>query len=169
MNATNFYRRNGKPLNLGAAPLKALVWVLLCTVPATVIAVEKHDDQSATPASAAKGVIYPQMNRKLGVEGEVLLQYSVGRDGKAFDIRVLGQADPSFIASAISSLRSSQFPVPTVDGQIVELKDKKRRYKFELSNLPQPEKSNEELAIANRKDQLASAGAGVTKPVLANR
>lgn len=90
----------------------------------------------------AKNTLYPQIHRKLGVQGSVLLQYSVDTNGKAFNIRVLDGNDASFTASAINSLRATQFDRPAVNGITEVLTNQKRRYTFELFNLEQTEQND---------------------------
>lgn len=98
--------------------------------------------------STANPAHYPQMLRKLGVEGEVLLEFTINEQGTATDIEIIGEVDSRFSVAAINALKNSVFDVHVVDGTPTALTKQKRRYKFELTNLP--EERTRERQSANR-------------------
>lgn len=135
MNKQTFFLAQAKWSSL----LCFLLVLLSLSVNADADAAETISPSDPSVVEIAKNTLYPQIHRKLGVQGSVLLQYSVDTNGKAFNIRVLDGNDASFTASAINSLRATQFDRPAVNGITEVLTNQKRRYTFELFNLEQTE------------------------------
>ena len=52
-------------------------------------------------------LVYPEIARENGVEGRVTLQFTIGKDGKVQDVKVLAAPDPSLAQEAVRVVSSS--------------------------------------------------------------
>jgi len=52
-------------------------------------------------------LVYPERAREMGVQGRVTLQFTIGTDGKVFDVKVLKGADPLLDQEAMRVVASS--------------------------------------------------------------
>jgi len=52
-------------------------------------------------------LVYPEIAKENGVEGRVTLQFTIGKDGKVQDVKVLASPDPSLSQEAIRVVSSS--------------------------------------------------------------
>jgi len=79
-------------------------------------------DKAATPVSGGPAVRYPPALREQGVEGEVLVQFIVGTDGRVDleSFRVLKSSLPEFEEAVRSALPALRFVPAEVKGQPVK-------------------------------------------------
>lgn len=75
-------------------------------------------------------IVYPQIERKSGLEGEVLISFDINNTGRAVNIKIVGDAHKSFASAAIRGLKQTQFENGPSD------RTQQRRYRFQLQNLP---------------------------------
>ncbi len=80
---------------------------------------EGEVDAPATPVYRPQ-IPYPQQAKKLGIEGSVLIQFSVGRDGKVKTIERVEAPHPSFKKEARKSVEKWKFNPAEKDGIPVE-------------------------------------------------
>jgi protein TonB len=52
-------------------------------------------------------LVYPEIAKENGVEGRVTLQFTIGKDGKVQDVKVLAAPDPSLAQEAVRVVSSS--------------------------------------------------------------
>ena len=52
-------------------------------------------------------LVYPEIAKENGVEGRVTLQFTIGKDGKVQDVKVLAAPDPSLAEEAVRVVSSS--------------------------------------------------------------
>ena len=52
-------------------------------------------------------LVYPEVAKENGVEGRVTLQFTIGKDGKVQDVKVLASPDPSLSQEAVRVVSSS--------------------------------------------------------------
>ena len=52
-------------------------------------------------------LVYPEITKENGVEGRVTLQFTIGKDGKVQDVKVLAAPDPSLAQEAVRVVSSS--------------------------------------------------------------
>ena len=52
-------------------------------------------------------LVYPEIAKENGVEGRVTLQFTIGKDGKVQDVKVLASPDPSLAQEAVRVVSSS--------------------------------------------------------------
>ena len=52
-------------------------------------------------------LVYPEIARENGIEGRVTLQFTIGKDGKVQDVKVLAAPDPSLAQEAVRVVSSS--------------------------------------------------------------
>jgi TonB family protein len=60
---------------------------------------------------------YPELARRREVEGTVVVGFSVGRDGRAHDLRVVRGADPLLDQAAREAVERAA-PLPVLDGPV---------------------------------------------------
>jgi len=65
--------------------------------------------------------VYPEVARRAGVQGTVILEVVVGRDGNVKDIRVLRSAPMGLTEAAVAAVRQWRFEPSTLGGQPVEV------------------------------------------------
>ena len=77
---------------------------------------------------------YPPMARRLGVSGEVVVAFTITRDGRVRDARV-ESARPArlFDAAALRAIRAWEFEPPTHAGRPIE-QPARQRFEFRLSD-----------------------------------
>jgi protein TonB len=61
---------------------------------------------------------YPELARKKGLEGEVLLRLSISETGEVVDVVVLRGAEP-FLAAALAAVRTWRYQPPREDGRAI--------------------------------------------------
>lgn len=79
-----------------------------------------RNNQPAQPANGmgafyeeiSKAIKYPDAAQKAGIEGRVILRFTVEKDGSLSDIEVLRSPDPSFNTEAIRVLKNSPKWIP---------------------------------------------------------
>ena len=68
----------------------------------------------------AKAVKYPEFARETGLEGQVILQVLVSKEGKAKNIEVVSSTDKIFEKSAIKAVKKITFEPGKYDGNPVD-------------------------------------------------
>jgi protein TonB len=65
--------------------------------------------------------VYPEVARRAGVQGTVILEVVVGKDGSVKDIRVLRPAPMGLTEAAVAAVRQWRYEPSTLAGQPVEV------------------------------------------------
>ena len=78
---------------------------------------------------------YPEEARRQGIQGKLLLGFTVQKDGQATDIRVVRSLHPLCDSAAVRSLRATRFVPGTRDGEAVRAR-MRLPVTFKLVNLP---------------------------------
>ncbi|MGH9381444.1 MAG: energy transducer TonB [Thermoanaerobaculia bacterium] len=80
-------------------------------------------DANASPPvkSSGPGPVYPQELAQEGIEGWVIVETTVSREGRVTRPRALRSSDPRFEASAIEAVRQWQFQPAIFKGRPVEV------------------------------------------------
>jgi len=65
---------------------------------------------------------YPEVMRRQAIEGKVVAEFRVDREGKTWDVVVVSSDHPEFSASVIAALKRWRFLPGRVDGQKVEFR-----------------------------------------------
>jgi len=66
--------------------------------------------------------VYPEMERRAGVQGRVFLQFIVNEDGSVSDIVVTRSVSPGLDAAAVAALRSARFTPGIQRGRPVKVR-----------------------------------------------
>jgi TonB family protein len=74
--------------------------------------------------------VYPPLAAERGLEGYVVVQYTVTETGSTADVRVLDSSDPLFNASAIESVQKYRYPPRVIDGTPVQVAGVKSRIEY---------------------------------------
>ena len=81
------------------------------------------DDLDSTPSPLyRKSPNYPQQLRRDDIEGRVVAEFRVDRDGQTHDIRIVESDHREFSASVVAALLSWRFVPGLVDGEPVEFR-----------------------------------------------
>lgn len=64
--------------------------------------------------------VYPMIARAARIEGSVLLEATIGKDGTVKDIRVIGSA-PMLDDAAVAAVREWRYTVPRLNGQPIDV------------------------------------------------
>ncbi|MCB1643977.1 MAG: energy transducer TonB [Pseudomonadales bacterium] len=77
--------------------------------------------------------VYPRRAQARGIQGHIVMGFTIHKDGTVGDIKVLDQ-DPenTFIRTATRAVESLQFPPCVVNGQSMEQSAVSIRYEFRL-------------------------------------
>lgn len=70
-------------------------------------------------AGLQERIVYPEAERRDGVEGRVIVQFDVGPAGTATDIRAVRSVNPGLDSAAVRAVRASRFTAPTHEGRSV--------------------------------------------------
>lgn len=76
---------------------------------------------------------YPRQALKRRLEGEVVLEYTVTRQGSVANARVLFSTDPVFNQAAVDSAMRYKYKPRVVGGQAIEVAGVRTRIKFRLN------------------------------------
>ena len=77
--------------------------------------------------------VYPSMALRRGLEGQVLVEYTISADGKAENIRILEASPRGFFNNVtINSLKHATFGVSYQDGVAVPVTGVKKRFIFRI-------------------------------------
>lgn len=77
--------------------------------------------------------LYPSLALRRGLEGEVLVEYSINASGKAENIRILDAAPRGFFNNAtIGALESATFAPTYEEGQAVAVAGIKKRFIYRI-------------------------------------
>ncbi len=76
---------------------------------------------------------YPRQALKRKLEGEVVLEYTVTKQGSVTNAKVLFSTDPVFNQAAVDSALRYKYKPRVVDGQAIEVSGVRTRIKFRLS------------------------------------
>lgn len=76
---------------------------------------------------------YPRQALKRKLEGEVVLEYTVTKQGSVKNAKVLFSTDPVFNKAAVESALRYKYKPRVVDGQAIEVAGVRTRIKFRLS------------------------------------
>ena len=129
---------------------------LLCTlaliavpVPATADALPFAESPAKSPAATAPEqdakptarvvsramVTFPEVAIKKGIEGHVVVRYSVQADGTVGDAQVVESVPPGvFDRSAIDAIRRFEFEPAKVEGKPVAAEGMQQRFSFVITN-----------------------------------
>lgn len=77
-------------------------------------------------------VAYPRAALINKVEGDVVVEYTVNRRGRATDIRVVESSSEVFNQAAMDAIANSRFVPASVDGERVEVAGLRKQYSFVL-------------------------------------
>lgn len=77
---------------------------------------------------------YPRRALKRGLEGDVILEYTVTRQGSVRDPKVLQSTDPVFNQAAIDSALRYKYKPRVINGEAQEVPAVRTRIKFRMSN-----------------------------------
>ena len=78
---------------------------------------------------------FPEVAVKKGIEGHVVIRYSVLADGTVGDAQVIESTPPGvFDRSALAAIRRFQFEPAKVSGEPVAVEDMRQRISFRLTN-----------------------------------
>ncbi len=77
---------------------------------------------------------YPRRALKRGLEGDVVLEYTVTRQGSVRDPKVLQSTDPVFNQAAIDSALRYKYKPRVINGEAQEVPAVRTRIKFRMSN-----------------------------------
>jgi TonB family protein len=81
------------------------------------------DDLDFTPSPLfRKRPVYPHQLRQENIEGRVMAEFRVDRDGHTHDVRITESDHPDFAASVVEALLKWQFVPGLVDGEPVEFR-----------------------------------------------
>ena len=76
---------------------------------------------------------YPKRAQQRGIEGYVVMSFSVMTDGTIEDIAVVdAKPKKAFVRTATNAVRSMAFPPCVEDGRVVKLTDVSIKYDFNL-------------------------------------
>ena len=81
------------------------------------------DDLDSTPSPYyRKRPTYPQQLRRDNIEGRVVAEFRVDREGKTCEIRIVDSDHPEFSASVVQALLNWRFMPGLIDGKAVEFR-----------------------------------------------
>jgi bla regulator protein blaR1 len=81
---------------------------------------------------------YPSDALALGLEGSVVLQFTIARDGTTKDIVVMQSTHPSFAPSALAAFSRWRYAPQIVDGNPAEIEGVRTMIRFQLDRDPPP-------------------------------
>lgn len=64
---------------------------------------------------------YPENARLRGIEGIVIVDYVIGKDGRVREVRVLQDPNPDLTKAAVSAIKKWRVKPTVVDGELVEV------------------------------------------------
>jgi protein TonB len=77
--------------------------------------------------------VYPRRAEARGIEGYIVMGFTIGADGTVKDVQVVDQQPSNtFVRSATRAVQSLEFPPCVVDGQVVEQAAVSIKYDFQL-------------------------------------
>lgn len=77
--------------------------------------------------------VYPSMALRRGLEGNVLVEYTINANGKAENIKILEASPRGFFNNAtVSALEGASFGVAYQDGAAVNVKGVKKRFVYKI-------------------------------------
>jgi protein TonB len=78
---------------------------------------------------------YPILATRRGIEGRVLVSFTIGKDGSVYDVRVLAAEPPDvFDAAAVKAVRQWRYEPKIVDGDPVEQRDQRISIPFRIED-----------------------------------
>lgn len=78
--------------------------------------------------------IYPERARERGIEGYVIIEFTVTSAGTTEDVQVVESSHPLLEAAAIKAARKGRYRPRIVDGQAVAVHGMRNRFTFQLEN-----------------------------------
>ena len=91
--------------------------------------------QSGMPVPLVKvAAVYPQRAIGRGLEGFVIVEFTVTAAGTVIDVRVVDASDSVFVANAIAAAEKFRYRPRFVDGQAVATHGVLNKFTFELEN-----------------------------------
>lgn len=90
--------------------------------------------------------VYPSMALRRGLEGEVLVEYTINANGKAENIKILEASPRGFFNNAtINALETASFGVAYQEGTAVNVQGVKKRFVYKIET----DESGKSRAIAS--------------------
>lgn len=78
--------------------------------------------------------VYPRRAEARGIEGHIIMGFTIGTDGTVTDIQVVDQnPDNTFVRSATRAVQSLEFPPCVINGQVTEQAAVSIKYDFRLN------------------------------------
>jgi TonB family protein len=108
----------------------ALLWTMMLSLGiACAYALPQDDKNKAGDPDAVKPVLiekvspkYPEDARKEKVEGNVLIETSIGADGKVLEAKSVESPDPRLAQAAVEAVKQWKFKPATLKGKPVRAK-----------------------------------------------